>query len=463
MDSTLGRTIVLVLAFIFCISFTEARGKSLLERSPALGVSYGQTADNLPPPTAVAHLIQSTSISKVKIYGTDPAILQAFANTGIGLVVGIGNDQIPALNNLAVAQDWIKNNVVSHIPATNIIGISVGNEVLSTGDKVLISQLLPALQNLHSALAGVSLDKQIKVSTPHSLAILSMSVPPSAGCFHSELDKAIIKPILYFLRQTGAPFMINPYPYFGYKSNPTDSTLAYALFLPNLGVYDAKTGLHYTNMFDAQLDAVYSAMSTLGFTDVDIVVAETGWPSQGDPTETGVSMQNAIAYNGNLIKHVTSMAGTPMRPNQYIETYIFSLFNEDLKPGPTSERNFGLFKPDLTMAYDVGLMQSPSVSPTPVPPATRPTGNVWCVPKPGVDVKTLQANLDYACGHGIDCKPIQPGGPCYSPNTVEAHAAYAMNAFYQISGRNSWNCDFAQTATLSASDPSYGGCVYPGV
>jgi len=333
-----------------------SRGRSLAQRLPALGVDYGQTADNLPPPSAVAKLVQSTSISKLRLYGADPAILQAFANTGIGLVVGIGNDQIPSLNQLAVAQNWIKNNIVPFVPATDIIGISVGNEVLFSGDGTLISQLLPALQNLHTALVEVSLDQQIKVSTPHSMAILSTSAPPSAGRFNESFD---MKSLLDFLQKIGAPLMINPYPYFAYKSNPTDHILVYALFEPNPGFYDTNSGLTYTNMFDAQLDAVYSAMKYLGYPGVDIVVAETGWPSVGDPTETGVSLQNAIAYNGNLIKHVTSMTGTPLRPNRYIQTYIFALFNEDLKPGPTSEHNYGLFKVDMTMAYDVGLLQSP--------------------------------------------------------------------------------------------------------
>jgi len=109
-------------------------------------------------------------------------------------------------------------------------------------------------------------------------------------------------------------------------------------------------------MYDAQLDAVYSAMKKLGYEDVDIVVAETGWPSAGDPTQPEVNLQNALSYNGNLVKHVNSGKGTPLMPNRTFETYIFSLFNENLKPS-TSERNFGLFKPDLTPVYDVGILR----------------------------------------------------------------------------------------------------------
>jgi hypothetical protein len=28
------------------------------------------------------------------------------------------------------------------------------------------------------------------------------------------------------------------------------------------------------------------------------------------------------------------------------------------------------------------------------------------------------ANLDFACGRGIDRDPIQPGGACFEPNTI---------------------------------------------
>lgn len=106
-----------------------------------------------------------------------------------------------------------------------------------------------------------------------------------------------------------------------------------------------------------------SALNAMGFKDIEIVVAETGWAYKGDPNEIGPSVDNAKAYNGNLINHLRSKVGTPLMPGKSIDTYIFALYDEDLKPGPGSERGFGLFKPDLSMAYDVGLSKSSQVRP----------------------------------------------------------------------------------------------------
>ncbi|KAA0045915.1 glucan endo-1,3-beta-D-glucosidase-like [Cucumis melo var. makuwa] len=201
------------------------------------------------------------------------------------------------------------------------------------------------------------------------------------------------------------------------------------------------------------------------FKDVEIMVAETGWAYRGDSNEVGTSVENARAYNGNLIAHLRSMVGTPLMPGKSVDTYIFALYDENLKPGPTSERSFGLFYPNLTMTYDVGLSknsQTPTTPTTPTTPSPKPTAPVWCLPKADIPDDQLQSNLDYACGHGIDCGPIQPGGACFEPNTVKSHAAYAMNLYYQSLGKNPWNCDFSQTATLTSTNPSYNACTYPG-
>lgn len=99
-------------------------------------------------------------------------------------------------------------------------------------------------------------------------------------------------------------------------------------------------------------------MNALGFKNVEIVVAETGWPSKGDSDEAGASVENAKAYNGGLIAHLRSKVGTPLMPGKSVDTYLFAMYDENLKPGPLSEKSFGLFKPDLTMAYDVGLAKA---------------------------------------------------------------------------------------------------------
>ncbi|KAJ4824399.1 hypothetical protein Tsubulata_036116, partial [Turnera subulata] len=423
-----------------------------------IGINYGQVADNLPPPPATARLLQSTSIQKVRLYGSDPAIIKALANTGIGIVIGAANGDIPALaSDPNFAKNWVNTNVVPFYPASQIILITVGNEVMTSGDQNLMSKLLPAMQNVQNALNDASLGGKVKVSTVHSMAVLKQSEPPSSGCFDPSYGD-LMKGLLGFNNATGSPFTINPYPYFAYRSDPRPETLAFCLFQPNAGRVDGNTKIKYMNMFDAQVDAVRSALNAMGFKGVEIVVAETGWPYKGDNDEVGASIENAKAYNGNLIAHLRSMVGTPLMPGKSVDTYLFALYDEDLKPGPGSERAFGLFKPDLTMTYDAGLSkssQTPAATPkTPVTPSPKPKKAMWCVPKDGASNAQLQSSLDYACGQGIDCSPIQPGGACFEPNSLAAHAAYAMNLLYQNSAKNPWNCDFSQTATLSSKNPS---------
>lgn len=426
-------------------------------------------ADNLPPPSQVARfLLDSTIINRVKLYDTNQEILQAFAHTGIAITVAVPNNLIPNLTNLKFSQQWVKTNIAPHVPATNIIRILVGNEVLSTTDNSVVYSLVPAMQTLHAALVGEDLHRRIKVSTPHSLGILSSSSPPSSGRFKQGNIAQVIKQLLGFLRATGSPFMINPYPFFGYSGD----TLDYAMFRPNSGVLDKMTNRKYTNMLDAQLDATYSAMKQLGFGDVEIVIAETGWPSKGDPGQAGVDTESALEFNANLMKHVMSGIGTPLMPNKTFETYIFALFNENLKPGPTSERNFGLFRPDMTPVYNAGILRHTAGSKSPSNwnpdrgvPVRSPVpgsngGKTWCIPTTGASEEALQMNIDYVCGLGFDCQPIRKGGRCFYPDSVRAHAAYAMNVYYQATGRHDYDCDFRRTGAITSSNPGYGRCKY---
>ena len=244
-----------------------------------------------------------------------------------------------------------------------------------------------------------------------------------------------------------------------YKSDSHVIRLDYALFRENPGVVDAGNGLRYFSLFDAQIDAVFAAMSALKYDDIKVVVTETGWPSKGDENEVGASIPNAAAYNGNLVRRILTGGGTPLRPKADLTVYLFALFNENNKNGSTSERNYGLFYPTEEKVYDIPFSVEglKNYNDTPRTPA-----NTWCVAKGDVGKEKLQSALEYACGEGgADCHPIQPGATCYNPNTVEAHASFAFNSYYQKKSRAMGSCYFGGAAYVVTQPPRYGSCEFP--
>ncbi|KAG6669477.1 hypothetical protein CIPAW_01G247200 [Carya illinoinensis] len=328
------------------------------------GINYGRIADNIPSPQSVVTLLKAAKIKNIRIYDANQDVLQAFKGSGIEIVVGLGNE---FLKDISVGEDramnWIKENVQPFLPGTSIRGIAVGNEILGGMDVELWEVLLPAVKNVYSALDRLGLTKKIEVSSPHSEAVFANSFPPSSCNFRDDI-LPFMKPLLQFFSQTGSPFYINAYPFLAYKSDPEHIDLKYALFQSNPGIYDAKTKLHYSNMFDAMVDAAYAALEKVGFQKMEVIVSETGWASRGDENEAGATVNNARTYNYNLRKKLAKKKGTPYRPKIAVRAYIFALFNENLKPGPTSERNFGLFKADGSIAYNIGFTGLSSSAPS---------------------------------------------------------------------------------------------------
>lgn len=321
-----------------------------------LGINYGRVADNLPRPKDVAKLVTSLGVKHIKIFDYEKEVIRAFDNTDISLIICVPNQEIIGLAQSAkAARTWVHNNVKKRVPAAKITYIVVGNEILS-GIPEIWPALVPAMWQIHSALKYYKLDRTIKISTPHSMGVLAASYPPSVGVFQENIRTSIMEPLLNFLKLTDSTFMMNIYPYFPFRDDPVNISPEYALFLDNPGVDDPNTGLHYSNLFDAMLDASIFAMKQLGYHDVPVMVTETGWPSKGDPSsEAPATLANAKTFNNNLVKHVQSKKGSPARPGKQIETMIFALFNENQKPGLLSERNFGLFYPNKTKVYELSF------------------------------------------------------------------------------------------------------------
>ncbi|KAH8940174.1 hypothetical protein BDL97_15G074600 [Sphagnum fallax] len=483
---------------ICLISQIQGSSSSYAPEPKTIGINYGTVADNLLPPAQAVQLITSMKIGRVKIFDTQPAVLNALANTGIEVVLGLPNDAISAVALHAAAGDqWVVQNLVPYYPATKIVTILVGNELFS--DPSLQSswvQLLPAIQNIQLALVTRGWTNAIKISTAVALDVLATSYPPSTGSFRADIAVPVLQPLLNFLSSTSSYLFVNAYPFFAYSADPGQISLSYATFgSPTLTVLDS--GFTYTNLLDAQLDAVNAAIAKLGFANnVRVAIGETGWPTLGDPDQVGATIQNAENYNQRLVNKILSTVsvGSPARPGIFIPTFIFSLFNEDLKPGPTTERNWGLLYPNGTQVYPIDLTGTLAVShftptgngsnspptvvvPPPIPvgnpsaPSTPPpsppspvaaTGSTWCVAESAAKKSALMTALNYACGSGgADCVPIQPGQVCFQPNTLVSHASWAFNSYWQTYKGGGGSCSFGGTAILTAVDPSYGSCTFP--
>ncbi|KAG5073644.1 hypothetical protein JHK84_054875 [Glycine max] len=312
----------LLLALFSCTLFNASS-------TAKIGVNYGTVADNLPPPSTVAaFLISQTTIDRVKLFDANPAILRAFAGTGISVTVTVPNADIPSLSTLPAAQAWLSANLLPFLPATS--------------DKTLISHILPTMKSLHEALTISNLTT-IQVSTPHSLGILSTSNPPSAAAFRRGYDRAIFAPILNFHRETKSPFMINPYPFFGFS--PTRD--------PRLN----------------QTAAFWTISRRLGFADVELIVAKRVGP----------------------------------------------LWVTRINRPTVSERNSGLFKPDLTPVYHVAVYTAkqalgPTSRTMALTPSESPASSSSSSKKTNASEAVLQANIDFVCRRsGIDSGPIKDG------------------------------------------------------
>ncbi|CAN0891075.1 Glucan endo-1,3-beta-glucosidase 4 [Linum grandiflorum] len=424
-----------------------------------VGINIGTDVSNMPPASDIVTMLKAKDITHVRLYDADSHMLRALANSSIEVMVGVTNEEVLMIGESpAAAASWINKNVAAYLPSTNITAIAVGSEVLTSVPN-LAPVLVPSMQYLHKALVASNLNYQIKVSTPQAMDIIPKPFPPSTATFTSSGNNTIYQ-LLQFLKNTNSYFMLNAYPYYGYTTGNGIFPLDYALFQKLSSVkqiVDPNTLLHYDSMFDAMVDAAYFAMDAFNFSGIPVVVTETGWPTFGGAKEPDATVENAEKYISSLIQRVQNDSGPPSHPSIPINTYIYELFNEDKRPGPESEKNWGLYSPNGTAVYALSLNSSDVMS------GGNSTGGTFCVAKANADPDKLKAGLDWACGQGgANCAPVQKGRPCFQPDSYQNHASFAFNDYYQKMHGAGATCDFDGTAAITKVDPSYGSCIFTG-
>ncbi|KAH9708898.1 putative glucan endo-13-beta-glucosidase BG4 [Citrus sinensis] len=336
-----------MLIFLLPLFFLQSPTGTLL--AAPIGICYGRVADNLPRPSDVINLLTSNGISNVRVFNPVPLTLKSFSGTGINLIIGVPNEILPSLaaGSPTFSLEWLQSNIFYHIPTNQIRYLAVGNEVLSK-DPYYSPFVVPAMINLYQALQTLNLANSVKLSSPQAASVLSASYPPSSGTFDPYIVSNIV-PLLRFLNDTNSPFMVNVYPYLSYTSSSEYISLDYALFRSDKAVLQ-DGALAYGNLFDASIDAFIYAIEKEGFVGVPLVVTETGWPTSGGAE---ASVENALAYNENVVRRAQAGVGTPKRPGQGVEVFLFDLFDEDGKSGAEYEKHFGIFGLDGSKIYDI--------------------------------------------------------------------------------------------------------------
>uniref|UniRef100_A0A0E0P1V5 Glucan endo-1,3-beta-D-glucosidase n=1 Tax=Oryza rufipogon TaxID=4529 RepID=A0A0E0P1V5_ORYRU len=172
--------------------------------------------------TQISVFMAPLKMSKLAFEATGFSSLAALGGTGIRVVGGAPNYDLPALAHGGTASTaaWIQA-----YPMMLFRFVIVGNEVAGADTQLLV----PAMENVHAALAVAGLG-HIKVTTSISQATIGIHIPPSASEFTDEAKSSFLSYVIPFLEWTHAPLLANLYPYFIYSYNPGGMDISFALF-----------------------------------------------------------------------------------------------------------------------------------------------------------------------------------------------------------------------------------------
>ncbi|KAH7444477.1 hypothetical protein KP509_02G079400 [Ceratopteris richardii] len=305
-----------------------------------------------------------------------------------------------------------------------------------------------------SALNAAGYGGKIKATVPMNADVIQGNGAPSLAVFRPDIS-SLMTEIAQFLNQNGAPYTINIYPFISLHDDP-NFPIDYAFFDGSQHPVQDGT-LVYQNVFDASFDSLVAALAAAGpYGNMKIIVGEIGWPTDGD---INANVEYAKKFNQGFLNHVLSNLGTPRRPNQAVEFYLFSLIDEDMKsiqPG-NFERHWGIFEYDgkskyslsLTGANGQVLVQASGV---------KYLTNEWCIYNPSSgDQSKLGDSITYACENS-DCTSLGYGCSCNEYLDAAGNASYAFNQYFQRFNQGPGTCDFNGLGHVVTKDPSKGSC-----
>ncbi|KAI3676379.1 hypothetical protein L1987_85985 [Smallanthus sonchifolius] len=424
-------------------------------RVQSIGVNWGTSASHPLPPSRVVELLKLNKISKVKLSDSNPQVLEALSGSTIDVTVGIPNSMLRTLNSsVKSAESWVHDNLTRYLSThTRIEYIAIGDEpFLQRYGSQFYPYVVGAAINIEAALIRAKLSKNVKVVIPCSFdAFGSESGHPSTGHFRPDINKTMIE-VLGFLTKTRSPFFVNISPFLSYYQNKNIS-LDFALFKETARPHNDTRRL-YKNALELSYDTLFTALTVAGFPNIDIVISQIGWPTDGAPNATA---SNADIFTKGLLDYFHKRKGSPLRPRVMpLEIYIYTLLDEDQRniTAGNFERHWGLFTFDGQAKYQVDFGQSTKRMVN--ARSVEYFASRWCVVNNNINMSNATARAMEACTNA-DCTALSPGSSCFNLSWP-GNVSYAFNSYYQQHDQRADSCDFGGLGMITTVDPSVGNC-----
>ncbi|XP_030506016.2 uncharacterized protein LOC115720944 [Cannabis sativa] len=431
----------------------------------------------------------NVSPSQIRVFLTDYKLLPTFSNNGVSVDLYFSHNQLQNLINVS----WLKTHVVSLLPNVNIKSI-----VAITRRQNELSTVLSDLKLVHSILKSFNLDNRVKVSAAFPFSFFKN--------LSNEQEKELSR-IISYIKEKRSYIIV-------------EATMdEEELFIESL-IQKANSVTSSTSNLLNDVPMVLTIKSTVLLSSKEVTEFSDKVSKCLLQNNTRIR-GNVIGLYTELLTKAEDFEVKELRREKEQIFHTFSrrqLLTTPIKLDPQTPLHDTIFPttPTIVTVPSSNPVTITPVSPldTPVPfplttpvnvpvtypsntpapitvpgaqpvtnpvttypapagavptttPPSAPTGNspvgsgqAWCIAKSGSSETALQSALDYACGSGADCSQIQQSGACYNPNTLQNHASFAFNSYYQKNPAPT-SCDFGGTATLVNANPSTGSCVYP--
>ncbi|KAK4716067.1 hypothetical protein R3W88_014405 [Solanum pinnatisectum] len=423
-----------------------------------LGINWGRMATQKLVPSMVVDLLLQNGISELRLFQPSFHVLDAFADTNIGLIVTLQENYLKNVFEQKQIDDYIHERVkVYSEKGVKFRYVYVGNEPFTKSlyMKKQFNGTISYLNMTRDALDKFNLP-DIKATTPHFTDVLTNVTKPSEGDFREDIKGKMFE-FLDCINRTGAPFVIHIFPIYTVYRYGFDVDFA---FFDNKSKFKIVDGNNtYTNLFTFIYDTLVSALAKAGYGDMEIIVGQIGWPTDG---YVSASEPNAERFHRGLLQYIARKEGTPLRPNRDINMYILSLTDENMVVtdyGPY-QRHWGIYKHDGIPKYKIDFtLQDRDVKPS-VAKGTVRMPNRWCVfdGKTDHNESLVLQDYEYACEKS-DCTAFGAGATCDNLSFTEK-VSYAYNMLYQITNQDLRKCNLSG-ATMTTNNPSTPDCDFP--